>query len=574
MKIMDLKPENCKNCYKCLRNCHVKAIRVKDDRAEIVEDKCVACGECFTVCPQNARSIHSDVERVKGALNQGKKAVVTMAPSGIAFYPEPKKVVKALKELGFQKVMETGVGAEYVSAIYTRYVAEKKTKNMITSCCPTMNLLIQRYFTDLTESLIPVVSPMVAHSRMIKQQFGEDTFVVFIGPCISKICEAYGYQQVGEIDAVITFEELEQWMKQAEIDYETLEGENFDTMAGALGLQYPNAGGIIKGIETNIQQAGYIPMHVTGIESCKELFTSMINGEVENVFVEVNACSGGCINGPAAPKNHENLHQRRLRLVKYLNTIERKEKETCKEAAKLNIPWERSFTKRPIYLESPSDKEMNEILKKMGKVTIKDELNCGACGYNTCREKAKAIFQGMSQPEMCIPYMRSKAERLSNLIFEHSPNVILLLDESLSVVDANPTAEKIFMISNQEIKGKAISTFIDDQDFQGVVDSKESVMDKKVSYLKYGIVVKQNIVYLPKQQLVMVIMHNMTEEERRNRELAQLKQNTLDAAQNVINKQMRVAQEIASLLGETTAETKVTLLKLQQIVRGEEGAVR
>ncbi|WP_273326784.1 [Fe-Fe] hydrogenase large subunit C-terminal domain-containing protein [Vallitalea guaymasensis] len=570
MKIMDFLPANCKNCYKCVRNCHVKAIRIVDDQAQIMEDHCIGCGQCFVVCPQNARNIKSDLSAIKNSIQSTKKMVVTLAPSYSGIYKKPKKLIAALRALGFEVIEETAIGAEIVSDLYKEYMGNHNdTKNLITSCCPSVNLLIQRYYPELLPYLLPVVSPMIAHSILLKEKYGQNSFITFVGPCISKRCEAFGYQETGDIDAILSFEELDTWLHEEGIILNDLEDSYLDSSASSYGQRYPLEGGILKGIEDDITRNGYRSVSVTGIEDCKNLFETLSKEDVGNLFIEANICANGCINGPAVSKNSENVHLRQLHVDDYLE-----EKETLEYELTNKRVYNRSFTNSHVTKKLASEEEIKEILKSMGKVVKEDELNCGACGYNTCREKAQAVYEGMSQPEMCIPYMRSKAEKLSNLIFESTPNIILLLDENLNIVDVNPACESAFMIHSNLSKGKALSTYIDDSDFRQVLETKRNIVNKRVVYSHYNLIVNETILFLPKQNLIMAILYDVTNIEKKNQELINLKKNTLEVADNVIEKQMRVAQEIASLLGETTAETKITLMKLQQIVLGEEGVTK
>jgi PAS domain S-box-containing protein len=198
-------------------------------------------------------------------------------------------------------------------------------------------------------------------------------------------------------------------------------------------------------------------------------------------------------------------------------------------------------------------------------------LNCGGCGYNTCREKAQAVFEGMAEKNMCLPFMRGKAESVTNVIFENTPNIILFIDEKLNILEINPTGQKIFGVKEDFIKERPISIIMDEEPFKLVRDSRKSLLAQRVSYPDYGVVLLQNIMYLEKQNVILAIMSNITKEEKQRDELKRVKENAIDAAERVIEKQMRVAQEIASLLGETTAETKVTLTKLKNIALQETG---
>lgn len=568
MKIMDFLPTNCKNCYKCVRNCDVKAIRIVNDQAEIIEDNCIGCGKCFVVCPQNAHNIKSDISAIKDAMKMNKKMIVSLAPSYFGVYKYPKKIISSIKALGFQVIEETALGAEIVSDLYKKQIeAQENKKSLITSCCPSVNLLIQRYYPDLLDNLLPVVSPMIAHSMLLKETYGQDSFITFIGPCISKRCEAFGYQEAGDIDAVLSFEELDYWLKDENII--TIEQEDGvpDSSASAYGQKYPLEGGILCGIVDTIKENDYKPLSVNGTESCMDLFQCLADDNLDNLFIEANICINGCVGGPAISKDSNNVHLRRLQIRENLNID--KDKQHSRSDEKI---FNREFSKRPVLKTLASSEDIKNILKSMGKLDIRDELNCSACGYNTCKDKAQSVFEGMSEPAMCIPFMRSKAEKLSNIIIENTPNIIMILDEDLKIVDMNPACEKAFDIISYTYKDKAIGSLIDDSDFRSVIESKKSIFGKKVVYEKQNLVVNQNILYLPKQNIIMAIFHDLTSLETKNEELSSLKKSTIEAAEKVINKQMRVAQEIASLLGETTAETKITLRKLQEIVIGEEGA--
>ncbi len=568
-KIMDFSPANCRNCYKCVRNCPVKAIRMVHDQAQIEESRCVACGACFVVCPQNARNIVSDLNVVKASIENKRMMMASVAPSYLAVYKQPKKWLAALRLLGFQVVEETAVGAQAVTQMYKEHIDGSENKNFITSCCPSVNLLVQRYYPELLQDLLPVESPMIVHSKLMAKKMDKKPFITFIGPCISKKKEAYPYQVNGVLNAVLTFEEVDAWIQEMGIDTAALE-DSFPDMSGSNeGRIYPVENGILDGLKEHRKEL--VQLKVSGLANCKELFDSIRDGNVSGVLVEANACEGGCINGPAisSPKRNTQEHHYRLKV--------NMEEAVFQEYDCYNINNDdhfKQFLAEEFMHKTPSQEQIQKILTQIGKMSKEDELNCGACGYDTCREKAIATHNGMSHSEMCVPHMRTRAERMIDTIFDNSPNVIIIMDENLHVLEFNPTAEKLFKTKAVTMLNHPISNIIDDEDFVQVKRTGENVYGKKVFYQKYGLIVLLHVLYLPKQNMYLAIMHNMTEEEKKSTELLKLKENTLEAAQNVINKQMRVAQEIASLLGETTAETKVTLTKLQKIVRGEDGEMR
>jgi PAS domain S-box-containing protein len=568
MNLLDFSEANCKNCYKCLRTCQVKAVKIKNDQAGIVEERCIGCGQCLVVCPQDARNIKSDLDAVRTAIKQNKKVIASVAPSFVGAFnlQTAGSLAAALKKLGFGYVEETAVGAEVVAQLFDKAIHSNKQENLITTCCPSANYLVDRYFPSLTDYLIPVVSPMLAHGKMLKKNHGYDSYVVFIGPCTAKKIEALSFQHKGTIDAVLTFEEVSKWMEEEAIDINTLQPQEFETSACFKGQAFPLIGGVIDSFGNSSK---YEKLRVDGIAECMEIFKSIEDGNLMNVCVEVNVCRGGCLNGPGMPRNEKDFYKRQKRVKEYIF------KERSLLSSINTIPQELDFTKafiaRPVQRNIVSEGELNEILESMGKYESSDELNCGGCGYNTCREKAQAVFEGMAEKNMCLPFMRGKAESVTNVIFENTPNIILFIDEKLNILEINPTGQKIFGVKEDFIKERPISIIMDEEPFKLVRDSRKSLLAQRVSYPDYGVVLLQNIMYLEKQNVILAIMSNITKEEKQRDELKRVKENAIDAAERVIEKQMRVAQEIASLLGETTAETKVTLTKLKNIALQETG---
>lgn len=568
MKLLNFSKANCKNCYKCLRTCQVKAVMIKNDQADIVEERCIGCGQCLIVCPQDARNIKSDLEDVKAAIKQNRRVIASVAPSfaGAFDMNTAGHFAAALKSLGICIVEETAVGAEVVAQLYEKAIKNSKQKNIFTTSCPSANYLIDTYYPSLTKYLIPVVSPMLAHGKMLKQKYGYDSYVVFIGPCTAKKIEAVSFQHEGTIDAVLTFEELSRWMQEEKLEMNSLQPQVFEASASMNGQAYPLIGGVLDSFG---ESQHYEKLRVDGIAECMEALKSIEEGFLEGVCVEFNVCTGGCMNGPGMPKQEKDFYKRQKRVKRYISSKNSILSEIRTIPAGLD--FSKVFIPRPIEKHLASDTELKEILEGIGKYEPSDELNCGGCGYNTCREKAQAVFEGMAEMSMCLPYMRGKAENITNVIYENTPNLIMFVDEKLNVKEINPTAQKIFGVTEDFIKDRPISIIMDEGPFKLVRDSQKSLLAQRVSYPNYGVVLLQNVLYLEKQNVILAIMSNITNEEKQRDELKRVKENAIDAAEKVIEKQMRVAQEIASLLGETTAETKITLTKLKKIALQETG---
>lgn len=570
MSIIQFKEANCKNCYKCIRSCPVKAIAFVNDQARIVESDCMLCGNCLTACPQNAKSVRSELETVKGFIKKKEKVYASLAPSFVSAFDgaDEKWLYPALKRLGFTHIEETAVGAMQVSKQYDRLINENKMKNIITTCCPSINLLVQKYYPELVDQLAPVVSPMIAHAKMLRETYGSRIKVVFIGPCLSKKDECNDLQKDGMIDAVITFEELDAWLADEGIDSNT---DFSEELKGAKDLNariYPVPGGILKTLE-NRRNKNYQCIGVDGVDRCMEILETIRRDNLQNYFIEMNSCAGGCIAGPCMKEVKGGFLTARERLIAYYKRGLKEAKVLSLEDTRVNL--KKAFIDLSKKVEIPSEAVIQGILNSIGKFTPEKELNCGACGYSSCRDKAVAVYNNKAQLHMCLPYMRERAESISNLIINTTPNAIFALDTELRIQEANFSAHKILGLGDINLEGRSIFDVLACADFQNVIDSRESIYDRKYYYEKYDITVEQSIIYVPEQNVVVAIIKDITGEEKNRQQMHRVREENADLAQKVIEKQMRVAQEIASLLGETTAETKVALTKLKKSIMSEMG---
>ncbi len=573
MSIIQFKEANCKNCYKCIRSCPVKAIAFVNDQARIVEEDCMFCGNCLTVCPQNAKVVQSEVGVVKDFIRKKEKVYVSLAPSFISAFEnsDEKWLYAALKKLGFTYIEETAVGAAQVSKQYDRLINEKKMKNIITTACPSITLLVKKYYPELLDQLAPVVSPMIAHGRMLRETYGSRIKVVFIGPCLSKKDECKDIKNSGIIDAAITFEELEAWFEEEGIDESA---DLSEELKGARELRariYPAPGGILKTLESRNSKS-YQCISVDGVDRCIKILDSIKNDDLQNYFIEMNSCSGGCIGGPCMKHIKGGFLEARSRLIGYVKRGLREEKVLSTDDVRVSL--KNTFHPVSRKVEVPSEAAIQAILNSIGKFTRDKELNCGACGYSSCRDKAAAVYNNRAQLHMCLPYMRERAESISNLILSTTPNAIFALNEKLSIQEANLSAQKLFGSNNISLVGKNIFEVLECEDFQTVIDSKENICDKKFYYEKYDITVRQSIIYAPEHNIVVAILQDISDEEKYIQQMHSVREKNVELAQKVIEKQMRVAQEIASLLGETTAETKVVLTKLKKSIMSEMGEAK
>lgn len=568
MKVIDFHDANCKHCYKCVRNCSVKAISVKNEQAHIIRDACIHCGHCLEVCPQNAKTFASDMDRVKSYLRQGIKTIISIAPSylGVLKYEKPGQVVDALLKLGFSEVRETAEGAALVTKEYQRILEEGEMENMITTCCPSMNDLIEKYYPSLTKYMIPVVSPMIAHGRLIKSIYGEDVKVVFLGPCIAKKEEGVGDQRVmGAINALLTFEELESWLDAEGIDICKCEDKPFGNPEVNVNRIYPVSGGVIQSVLAGKTSDTYHKIYVDGLEECIELLECMQKGELDHCFIEANVCSGGCVKGPASNKWKGSYTPAKLKIEQQVKHV------PADESIQLEgISLSKKFYDRSRKEKLPTEEQIKDILRASGKYKKEDELNCGACGYATCRDKAIAVYQNKAELGMCLPYAIAKAESMSNIVMDVTPNLNLLIDKELRICECNKIAQKFLGVSRKEALESYIFEYIETEDIEEVLETKRPIMHKKVELPQIHLVAEETIVYIEDLDSVLVIYQDISKEELAKEKRLHLKMETVEMAQKVIDKQMKVAQEIAGLLGETTAETKVTLTKLRDSILFDE----
>lgn len=557
MSCLTLKKSNCKNCYKCIRHCPVKSIRFSGNQAHIVGNECILCGQCFVVCPQNAKQIVDDTEKVKVLIQSGDPVYVSLAPSFIANYTGIgiNGMRAALKKLGFADAEETALGASVVKTEYEKMLAEGDRDIVISSCCHSINLLIQKYFPSELPLLADVLSPMQAHCASLKKRHPEAK-TVFIGPCVAKKDEAEHY--AGIVDAVLTYEELTKWLEAEHITPEP----DMDETEESRARFFPTTGGILKTMAQNTP--GYTYVAIDGVENCMAALRDIESGKVHKCFIEMSACIGSCVGGPVMEKYH------RAPIADYTAVAH----YTGKKDFNVTQPDSDEIRKifEPIELRNgtPSDAEIAEILKKMGKNRPEDELNCGSCGYNTCREKAIAIYHGKAEISMCLPYLKDKAESFSDCIVNNTPNGLIVVNDSLEVQQINAAARKIMNIRySSDVLGDQLVRILDPAPFLKVLESKRSLRDYRVYLAEYKKYVEQTIVYDMNYHMLVCIMRDVTDEENEREKKESISRQTVEIADKVVDKQMRIVQEIASLLGETAAETKIALTKLKESISDE-----
>ncbi len=554
---LTLRKSNCKNCYKCIRHCPVKSIRFSGNQAHIIGNECILCGQCFVVCPQNAKQIKDDTEKVKVLLQSGAPVYVSLAPSFAANYKGVgiESMREALKKLGFFDVEETAIGATIVKKEYEKLLKDEQRDIVISSCCHSINLLIQKYFPTVLPYLADVLSPMQAHCKDIKKR-NPLAKTVFIGPCVSKKDEADYY--AGITDAVLTFEELTNWLNAEHIE---LKAER-DTEEKSRARFFPTTGGILKTMECDA--ADYTYLAIDGVENCIAALREIENGGIKHAFIEMSACVGSCVGGPVMEKNHRSPIKDYAAIASYAG------KKDFDVDMPDSVEIRKQFGIIEKKLPTPTETEISSILRQMGKFKEADELNCGSCGYDTCREKAIAIYQGKAEISMCLPFLKDKAESFSDNIVNNTPNGLFVLNENLEVQQINASARKIMNIrSESDVLGEQVIRIMDPKPFMDVLNTGKDLRDFRTYLAEYNKYVKYTIIHDKDYHLLICIMRDETEEQTARRQKDDFSRQTVEIADKVVEKQMRIVQEIASLLGETAAETKIALSKLKESISDE-----
>ena len=556
--IITTQKANCRNCYKCIRGCPLKAIAFGDDQARVVAEDCVLCGRCVAECPQGAQQAQSDLPSVRRMVSAGLKVYASVAPSFQAAFPGVSfsQLSAALKKLGFTGVEETAIGATRVSQEYAALMAQGKMESILSTCCPAAVLLVERYYPQLTHLLAPVASPAVVHARMMKGMFGSRIKCVFIGPCIAKQQEA---RERAAINAVLRFDELAAWLEKEGIVLGEPDAQPTE-MHGTLSRLYPTPGGIIATIPAE-KRRGYKSFAADGLERCQEVLDALSAGQLKGYFLELSACQGSCVHGPGMGKTLPLVlaKDRLLAAARQKTATPPPITEGASADSKAQYRPARSRAPRP------TEEQIAQILARTGKVSEADLLNCGACGYPTCKDKAVAVFQGRADVHMCLPYMRERAESTSNLIIEYAPNAILLLSPENKVLEYNKQAMSMLGIRGRSAQGRDVADYLagglpdltegDLTDVPGLVAGQEKQ-------------VRLSAVRMPGGDAI-VLLRDVTREEQNRSEFEKMRVETLHLAQEAVNRQMQMVQEVARLLGETTGETKAALLRMERTMLQE-----
>ena len=561
MSILEFKKVNCKDCYKCVRYCPVKSIRVKDHAASILAGECILCGNCTIVCPQHAKEDINDVPMIKVLMSKHETVIAIVAPSFAAYFNISFETMKStLKKLGFADVFEVAEGAHVVKNEYERLVAENPDQTWITSSCASVNYYIKRHRPEAAKYLLPVLTPMKALAKILRERYPEAKFV-FIGPCLSKKGEAF--ENGSGVSAVLLFEELEDWL--AEENIVVHEDESFRNQP-RLSRLFPMSGGILATIK---QEPGINYLPISGFDGVKQTIEDVIDGKLPHCFIEMNFCKGGCVGGPSFRRKELGTLRGAVKTRQAAGTTIYDEDYNVPET----LDYSTTFQTKRVFRLEPTKAQIEAVLRQMDKFSPEDELNCGMCGYSTCREKARAVLFGKAEIDMCMPYIRKRAENYAGKIIDSVPSGILAIDMSLNISQANPAACDIFGVDATSLVGQPIGTILDENDFVNLLASDEDTLMTSIYLPDYSLYLDETLQVNRDANLIICILKNVTEEKTRHRRAMQKRQQTAAIADEIVEKQLRMVHEIASLLGETASETKIAISDLKESVMMEDDNV-
>jgi iron only hydrogenase large subunit-like protein len=551
----------CQDCHKCIRECPVKAIRVQDGYARVVAEKCVLCGNCIVACPSNAKQVRNDLPKVKELLAGGRKVIVSLAPSFVAQFPDVRagQLIHALKKLGFFAVSETALGAQHVSASVHELMQGEPGHVWVSSACPVVVDLIAKYHPECQANVSALLSPLLTHCKMLRAHYGDDIAIVFVGPCIAKKKEVEEHPEL--LDVVLTFEDLQNWLDEENINLPMLidsEDDRFALEEAREGALFPIEGGMTPGITRDGTVSSSQVMSFSGIANVEQALKGISEWQpAHNIFLELTACSGSCVNGPKAARNRS-MARRRFEVLKYARPA-----DSAPRAPGLaqTRPYAASAAQRNEY----SEMQIAEALRSVGKYSAEDELNCGGCGYESCRDFANALIARNAERMMCATYTRKLAQKKANALLQKMPSAVVIVDEQLKIIECNANFLRLFaedVEHEKELEGAALNAIIPFSNlFQRVLESGEDVVSHDIRYQRS--ILNTSIFSIEPHLVLCGIFQDITEPIFQKGQI-------IGRARDVIQKNLKTVQQIAYLLGENAADSEIILNSIVRSFSPEE----
>ncbi|MDD3145846.1 MAG: [Fe-Fe] hydrogenase large subunit C-terminal domain-containing protein [Candidatus Riflebacteria bacterium] len=546
---------DCRDCYKCVRECPVKAIKIEDNSACIVDDLCIHCGRCVEVCPVGAKKVRNDVPAVRQQIELGKQVFLSLAPSWRAEFRNlhVSQLIKALQQLGFAEISETAIGAQMVSQAVALLIDSSKQQLFLSTACPAVVDLICKYYPDYVRFLTPVVSPLIAHTRYLKSLTGENISVAFAGPCIAKKVEAEHFHET--LAGALTFENLQEWFSDAKVDpfkIPVTADINFFPGPASEGGLYPIDGGMISGIKSRLQKTDVEFMCFSGIDSITAALRELDHIPAgRQIFVELLACNGGCINGPVM-KRREATILKRDSIFSHVDRI-------CRQGDQIgNLDVAAKFSIASFQNKKHTENAIRTALQRVGKTSSRDELNCGSCGYDSCRDFAEALLDGKAMENMCVSYMRKLASKKANALIKAMPAGVVIADAGLRIIECNRRFASIFgsdmeMVfdASPGMEGAQLNKIVPfHKVFRNVLVTGEDWVDHDIGYKDH--LLNISVFSIEKGQVIGAVIQDIRVPHVRRDQVVK-------RVEEVIRLNLETVQKIAYLLGENASETELRL---------------
>ncbi|MGD0730334.1 MAG: [Fe-Fe] hydrogenase large subunit C-terminal domain-containing protein [Terracidiphilus sp.] len=551
----------CQDCHKCIRECPVKAIRVQDGYARVVPELCIMCGNCVLACPSNAKRVRDDLPAAKALFKSGRKVIASLAPSFVAQYTgiRAAQLIHALKLLGFFAVSETALGAQQVSASVATLMRSEPKQIWISSACPVVVDFIGKYHPECQSHVFSVLSPLLTHCKMLRAHYGDDIATVFIGPCIAKKIEAEQHPEL--LDAVLTFEDLDRWLRDENIQLAEVAdtpADRFQPEEAEEGALYPIEGGMVPNVAGKSEVNGSHFMTFSGLANVEQALKGISEWNPEhNIFFELTACAGSCVNGPKAARN-TSVARRRYDVVHYAKPATGLPRE-------LSVGIDGHYAASPIARKDYSELQLQEALRTVGKYSAEDELNCGGCGYDSCRDFAHALIAHNAERMMCATYTRKLAQKKANALLQKMPSAVVIVDEDLKIIECNLNFAHLFAadVENpKDLEGSAIDAVIPfSYLFRRVLESDEDIVNHDIRFQRS--ILNTSIFTIEPHSVMCGIFQDIT------KPIFQ-KEQIIGRAREVIQKNLKTVQQIAFLLGENAADSEIILNSIVRSFSPEE----
>lgn len=551
----------CQDCNKCIRECPVKAIRVQDKCAQVVPDLCVLCGNCVLACPSNAKQVCDDLPSVKTLLKCRRAVVASLSPSFVAQFPgvRPGQLIHALKKLGFIAVSETALGVQQISARILSMMRNQPDQIWISSACPAVVEFICKYHPESLPYLCDVLSPVLAHCKLLRSYYGNDVAIVSIGPCIAEKKEAELHP--GLLDVALTFEDLSFWLAEEKIDLTQISEmaeDRFEPEKAQEGTLFPIEGGMAPGITGGREINDLKFMAVSGMPDVEQTLKDIPNWQPgHGIFFEMSACAGSCVNGPKASRE-TSLAQRRYAVIQYAL-------QAGKSSHTPSLDISHSYEATPVVRKEYNDLKLSEALRAVGKYSADDELNCAGCGYDSCRDFARALIDGNAERMMCATYTRKIAQKKAVALLQRMPSAVVIVDEDLKIIECNSNFTRLFSDGSEasvNVDGSALgAVFPFSNLFRRVLETGEDIVGHDIRYQRS--ILNTSVFTIEPHSVLCGIFQDITEPIFQ-------KEQIIGRARDVIQKNLKTVQQIAYLLGENAADSEIILNSIVRSFSPEE----